>query len=426
MRAALTFALVVAAAITAKAQPPATSSPLRAEVDRLAASLQPKVVETRRDIHRHPELGYRETRTAGLVADRLRALGFDEVRTGIGVTGVVGILKGGRPGRVVAIRADMDALPIPELIDVPYKSTVENVKHACGHDAHVAIALGVAEVLSRLRAQVPGTVLMLFQPAEEGDPDGGRTGALRMLDDGLFASPKPGAIFGLHVLPTIDAGKIGLNIGAAMAGADRFTLTVIGQKTHGAYPHTGIDPVPIAAQIVTALQTIPSRQINAQHATVVSVGEIKGGNRYNIIADKVELTGTVRTLTKDGPATVRAKIEAIAKGITSAFGATYSLNYVEGARLTYNEPALAKQTRAVIASVIGDANVVEPPPQMGAEDFSYYQQQMPGVFFFLGVRNESKKITAMVHTEYFDVDEDTLPLGVRALTLAALDYLQRD
>ena len=207
---------------------------------------------------------------------------------------MVGILKGGRPGKVVAVRADMDALPIPELIDVPYKSTVENVKHACGHDAHVAIALGVAELLSRVRAQVRGTVLMLFQPAEEGDPDGGRTGALRMLDDGLFADPRPSAIFGMHVMPTIDAGTIGLNIGPAMASADRFTLTVIGQKTHGAYPHTGIDPVPIAAQIVMALQTIPSRQMNAVSPTVVSVGEIKGGNRYNIIADRVELTGTVR------------------------------------------------------------------------------------------------------------------------------------
>lgn len=417
---------VLAAADAAAAQTLAVTSAQRAEVDRLAADLHSRVVETRRDIHRHPELGYRETRTAALVADRLRTLGFDEVRTGVGRTGVVGILKGGRPGKVVAVRADMDALPIPELNDVPYKSTVDGVKHACGHDAHVAIALGVAEVLSRLRSQLPGTLLMLFQPAEEGDPDGGKTGALRMLDDGLFASPRPSAIFGLHVLPTIDAGVIGLNIGPAMASADRFTLTVIGQKTHGAYPHTGIDPVPIAAEIVMALQTIPSRQMNAVSPTVVSVGEIKGGNRYNIIADKVELTGTVRTLSKDGPATVRAKMEAIARGVTGAYGATYTLNYVEGTRVTFNEPALARQTRAVLSAVAGDSNVIEPPPQMGAEDFSYYQREMPGVFFFLGVRNQAKKITAMVHTEYFDLDEDTLQLGVRAMSTTVLDYLQRD
>lgn len=426
MRSALVFGFLLAAATLASAQTLAVSASQRAEIDRRAASLHASVVETRRDIHRYPELGYRETRTAALVADRLRALGFDQVRTGVGKTGVVGILQGGRPGKVVAVRADMDALPIPELIDVPYKSTVEGVKHACGHDAHVAIALGVAEVLSRLRAQVPGTVVMVFQPAEEGDPDGGRTGALRMMDDGLFANPTPSAIFGLHVLPTIDAGMIGLNIGPAMASADRFTLTVVGQKTHGAYPHTGIDPVPIAAQIVMALQTIPSRLINASSPTVVSVGEIKGGNRYNIIADKVELTGTVRTLSKDGPATVRAKIEAIARGITGAYGATFTLNYVEGTTVTFNEPALARQTRGVLAAVAGEANIIEPPPQMGAEDFSYFQKQMPGVFFFLGVRNEAKKITAMVHTEYFDIDEDVLPLGVRAMSTAVLDYLQRD
>ena len=427
MRRHLIIALfLLTAADRSVAQTLSISPAQRAEVDRLASELHSKVIETRRDIHMHPELGYRETRTAALIAERLRALGFDQVRTGIGKTGVVGILKGGQPGKVVAVRADMDALPIPELIDVPYKSTVENVKHACGHDAHVAIALGVAELLSRVRAQVRGTVLMLFQPAEEGDPDGGRTGALRMLDDGLFADPRPGAIFGMHVMPTIDAGTIGLNIGPAMASADRFTLTVIGQKTHGAYPHTGIDPVPIAAQIVMALQTIPSRQMNAVSPTVVSVGEIKGGNRYNIIADRVELTGTVRTLSKDGPATVRAKMEAIAKGLTSAYGATYTLNYVEGTVVTFNEPALARQTRGVLAAVAGETKVIEPPPQMGAEDFSYYQKELPGVFFFLGVRNEARKITAMVHTEYFDIDEDTLQLGVRAMSATVLDYLQRD
>ena len=412
-------------AVPVFAQPLAITAAQRAEIDRLVGIVRPAVVETRRDIHRNPELGFRETRTSALIAERLRALKFDEVRTGVGKTGVVGILRGGKPGKVVAVRADMDALPIHDLNEVPYKSTVDGVKHACGHDAHVAVALGVAEVLSRLRADLTGTVLMLFQPAEEGDPDGGRTGALRMLEDGLFAGPKPEAIFGLHVIPTIDAGVIGLNIGPAMASADRFKLTVIGQKTHGAYPHTGIDPVPIAAQIVMAFQTIPSRQINAVNPTVVSVGEIKGGNRYNIIADQVELTGTVRTLTKDGPTTVKAKMDAIARGITGMYGARYTLDYVEGTKVTFNEPALARQTRAVLAAVAGESQLIEPPPQMGAEDFSYYQKEMPGVFFFLGVRNEAKKITAMVHTEYFDIDEDTLPLGVRAMSTVVVDYLQR-
>jgi amidohydrolase len=425
MRILAFFACAVLLPAGAGAQTVAVTPAQRAAIDRLAADLHAKVVETRRDIHRHPELGYRETRTAALVADRLRALGFEDVRSGVGKTGVTAYLKGGRPGKLVAVRADMDALPIPELIDVPYKSTVEGVKHACGHDAHVAIALGVAEVLSKMRAELRGTVLMLFQPAEEGDPDGGRTGALRMLDDGLF-STKPAAIFGLHVLPTIDAGTIGLNIGPAMASADRFTLTVIGQKTHGAYPHTGIDPVPIAAQIVMALQTIPSRQINATSPTVVSVGEIKGGNRFNIIADQVTLTGTVRTLSKDGPATVKARMTQIADGVTKAHGATFKLDYVEGASVTFNEPALARQTRVVLEAVAGPGKVIEAPPQMGAEDFSYYQQQVPGVFYFLGVRNEAKKITAMIHTEYFDLDEAALELGVRTMSAAVVDYLQRD
>jgi len=421
----LPLLLFTLAAADAAAQGLTLAPAARAEIDRLAAALQPRIVETRRDIHRHPELGFRETRTSNLIAERLRQLGFDEVRTGIGVTGVVGILKGGRPGDVVAVRADMDALPIPELIDVPYKSTVENVKHACGHDAHVAMALGVAEVLATMRAQVPGTVMMIFQPAEEGDPDGGRTGALRMLDDNLFADPKPSAIFGLHVMPTLDVGTIGLNSGAAMASADRFTLTVTGRKTHGAYPHTGVDPVPIAAQIVMALQTIPSRRIDAQQPTVVSVGIIEGGNRFNIIADEVKLTGTVRTLSQEGPARVREQMDAIAKGITSAYGATYTLEYEEGAAVTYHGPQLTQATRPALAAVVGDANVVVPAPQMGAEDFSYFQKEVPGVYYFLGVRNEAKKITAMIHTEYFDIDEDAMQIGVRSMATVVMDYLAR-
>jgi len=266
MRSLLGITSVVLMGI-ASPQAPSAPAPFRAQVDAIAAEIHPAIIEIRRDLHRNPELGFRETRTAALVAARLRALKFDEVRTGVGVTGVVGVLKGGRPGPVVAVRADMDALPVPELIDVPYKSLVPNVKHACGHDGHTAIALGVAEIFSRLRAELPGTVVFLFQPAEEGDPAGGPTGAKRVLEDWPLRNPTPVAIFGLHVQPELTVGQIGYHSGPAMASADRFTVKVIGKQTHGAMPHTGIDPVPIAAELVSAFQTIPSRQIDARTPT---------------------------------------------------------------------------------------------------------------------------------------------------------------
>jgi amidohydrolase len=310
--------------MAAAAQEISLPAPLRQRIAAESTAMAPALVATRRDIHAHPELGFRETRTAKLIADRLRTLGFDSVREGVGVTGVVGVLKGGRPGKVVAVRADMDALPIPELIDVPYKSTVANVKHACGHDGHVSIALGVAEIVSRMRADIPGTVVFLFQPAEEGDPDGGLTGAQRVLDDNGLSTPAPSAIFGLHVLPTLQAGTIGVNLGAAMASSNRFTITITGKKTHAAYPHTGVDPIPVAAQVVSALQTIPSRLNNAAEPIVLSVATIAGGNRYNIIADSVTMTGTLRTLSKDGPVRVRGFMDRMLKGITEATGTTYA------------------------------------------------------------------------------------------------------
>lgn len=425
LRAAVAAVLVFASSSVALAQNLAVPATLREKVDAAAAAMVSRLVDTRRDIHRHPELGFRETRTSALVAERLKSLAFDEVRTGVGVTGVVGVLKGGRPGRVVAIRADMDALPIPELIDVPYKSTVDNVKHACGHDGHTAVALGVAEVFSGMRADIPGTVVFIFQPAEEGDPDGGTSGAHRMLAAGLFDSPAPSAIFGLHVMPTLEAGTLGVNVGPAMASSNRFTLTITGQKTHAAYPHTGIDPIVIAAQVVTALQTIPSRMNNAADPIVVSVGTIAGGNRFNIIADQVTLTGTVRTLSKEGPERVRGLMDRLIKGVVEASGATYAFDFARGNPVTFNEPSLAEASLPALASVVGRDRIESPPPQMGAEDFALYQERIPGLYFFLGVGNRAKNITAMIHTEYFDMDEDALPIGVRAMSTAVLDYLYR-
>lgn len=425
LRALLVFGALLAPTV-APAQDVSVPAPVRQKVAAQAAALKPRLVDTRRDIHRQPELGFRETRTAAMIADRLRALGFDEVREKVGVTGVVGVLKGGRPGKVVAVRADMDALPIPELIDVPYKSTVPNVKHACGHDGHMAIALGVAEIFSTMRAELPGTVVFVFQPAEEGDPDGGKGGAQRMLDEGLFSGPSPTAIFGLHVMPTLQVGTLGVNVGPAMASSNRFTATITGKKTHAAYPHTGIDPIPVAAQVVSALQTIPSRMNNAADPIVVSVATINGGNRYNIIADSVTLTGTVRTLTKDGPERVRAMMDRAMKGVTEASGATYSFEFPVGNPVTFNDEALTAASLPVLTEVVGGRqHILAPPPQMGAEDFALYQQRIPGLFFFLGVGNTAKQITAMIHTEYFDMDEDALPLGVRALASVTLDYLYR-
>jgi amidohydrolase len=427
MRRFLQVSVVVWLALSAvpRAQSAGTPAAMRTRVDTISNEIFASVVATRRDFHQHPELGFKETRTAGIVAERLRALKFDDVRTGIGITGVIGILKGGKPGKVIALRSDLDALPIQELIDVPYKSQVPNVKHACGHDGHMSILLGVAEVMSRMRAEIPGTIMFVFQPAEEGDPDGGKTGAVRMIEANAFANPKPDAIFGLHLDPNIPVGQVGTRSGPAMASSSRFTATVIGKKTHGAMPHTGIDPIPIAAQVVQAFQTIPSRQIDAQQPMVLTIGSISGGNRYNVIADSVVMQGTVRTFSADGPATVKAKMDAILKGVTSSYGAAHTLEFVTNATVVFNEPALAAASTGAIAAALGKDNVITPPLQMVSEDFAYYQQQMPGFYFFVGIRNPAKGITAMWHTEYYDMDEDALKVGIRAMASVALDYLHR-
>jgi amidohydrolase len=409
---------VFALAATAPATPDA-------EIRTAAEGLTPALVETRRDIHRHPELGNREVRTGKLVAERLRALGI-EVRYPVARTGVVGILKGGRPGVVVAVRADLDALPIQERNDVPYKSENPGVKHACGHDAHTTILLGTAEVLSKLRDRLPGTVVFLFQPAEEGPPEGEEGGAPLMIKEGVLDQPKVQAVFGLHMDPTLDIGEVGWSIGPIYASSDRFVIEIQGKKTHGAYPHTGLDPVPVAAEMVQALQLVVSRQIDALSPKVLTIGSIHGGNRFNIIADQVTMEGTIRTLDAEVRKTMKERLQRTVTGVAATHGLTAALRWVgEGNLATINDAALTRASVPSLQRVYGVAQTREVKPQMGAEDFASLAERVPGLYIKMGVRNEAKGITAMIHTEDFDIDERVLPLGVKAMTTLVWDYLGR-
>jgi amidohydrolase len=394
-----------------------------ARIRAAAEALAPRLVEVRRDLHMHPELGNRETRTGALVADRLRALGL-EVRYPVARTGVVAVLRGGRPGRVAAVRADIDALPIQERNDVPYRSTVPGVKHACGHDGHTSMVLGVAEVLSGLREQLPGTVVFLFQPSEEGPPEGEEGGAPLMIREGALDDPKAEAIFGLHVDPLLDAGTIGWSAGPIYASSDRFAITVAGHTTHGAYPHTGLDPIPVAADMVGALQTIVSREIDAQAPKVLTIGSIHGGNRFNIIAGDVEMQGTLRALDDGVRAALKERMARTVDGVAAAHGTTATLRFVgEGNPVTRNDAALAHASVPGLERACGTGRVIEVAPQMGAEDFAHYAQRIPGFYVKLGVRNTERGITAMIHTEDFDLDEAALPVGVRALATVLWDFL---
>lgn len=396
------------------------------EIARATEGLRQKLIEQRRDFHMHPELSNREERTARVIAEKLRALGIDEIKTGVGKHGVVALLKGKLPGGVVAVRADMDALPIQETLDVSYKSKNAGVKHACGHDMHMTVGLGVAEVLSKMRDRIHGTIKFIFQPAEEGPPMGEPGGAPLMIAEGCLENPRPSAIFGLHVMPNIEVGQIGVNSGPAMASSDRFSITLRGKKVHGAYPHDGIDTIVVAAECVTALQTIRSRRINTQEPLVITLGSIHGGNRFNIITDEVKLEGTMRTLNEGVRAKAIEMMKQTLAGITSAYGASYELEFGSNNPVTYNDPALVELTLPMMKRILGEKNVTSPLPQMGAEDFSAYQKVIPGFFYFLGVGNKSKGITAMVHTPEFDADEESLVIGVKLMSNVLLDYLDRN
>jgi amidohydrolase len=423
------------AALLAISACPAGAAITEDQLDQAAKSIAPQVITWRRDFHQHPELGNRETRTSQAVAAHLKSLGL-EVRTGIAHTGVVGILKGGRPGPVVALRADMDALPVTEMVDLPFKSvaTAEyrgekvGVMHACGHDAHTAILMGTAQALASMRKELPGTVVFVFQPAEEGAPEGEQGGAPLMLEEGAFDAPKPEAAFGLHVFSTLNVGKIGYRSGAFMAASDRFRILVKGEQTHGARPWGGVDPIVASSQIVLGLQTLVSRQIDiSAYPAVVSVGAIKGGIRNNIIPDQVEMVGTFRTF---DPAVRQQIIDGItrtSKLIASASGATAEVEVADDNNpVTFNDLKLTERMLPSLERAAGPGNVIEVPYVTGAEDFAYYGKRVPSLFFFVGITPDGQEAARAPsnHSPKFFIDENGLGLGLRAMIGVAVDYLQ--
>jgi len=388
------------------------------------------IIDLRHQIHQYPELGNREYKTAKLVAEHLRSLGI-EVETDIAYTGVVGVLKGNKPGPVVAVRADMDALPVTEEADLPFKSKVKTtnldkevgVMHACGHDIHTSVQLGVASVLASMKRSLPGTVKFIFQPAEEGPPPGEEGGADLMLKEGVFDNPKPSAIFGLHTHAALAVGELGLTIGPAMAAVDQFIITIKGKQSHGAYPHKSVDPIIMATEVVTAFQTIRSRSLSPLEPSVVTVGIIRGGERFNIIPEEVHLEGTVRTYNKDVQDMVEKRMNEILEGITLAYGGSFELNYDRGTPATINDPELCKQMIPTLERVVGKDNLKMMDPVMGGEDFALFANEVPGIYYRLGVVKPGTT-SGWIHTPTFRADDSCLEVGIRAMSNMVVDYLK--
>ncbi len=408
---------------------------LRNKISKAADNIESKVIAWRRDIHEHPELGNHETRTAAIIAKHLQSLGI-EVTTGVAKTGVVGILKGGKPGPVVALRADMDALPVTERVDVPFASKVKTmyngqevgVMHACGHDSHVAILMGVAEILSSIKKDLKGTVKFIFQPAEEGPPAGEEGGAELMVKEGVMENPKVDVVFGLHINSQTEVGKISYRPGGTMAGVNDMKITIKGRSAHGAYPWSSIDPIVVSAQIINNLQTIVSRNLNVtENAGVVTIGAINAGNRPNIIPEQAEMLGTVRSFTKEDEAMMIDRIRQIVTKTAEAAGATAEIRlpYTSHYPVTYNDPALTEKMLPSLRKTAGDENVLLKPPVTGAEDFSFYQEKAPGLFIFLGgmPKGGDPKTAPSHHTPDFYIDESGFKLGVKALANLTVDYM---
>ncbi len=406
---------------------------LLAQIDEAAEQIEADVIDWRRDIHQNPELSNREFRTGALVAEHLSNLGM-EVTTGVAHTGVIGVLRGSLPGPVVALRADMDALPVVEQTGLPFASTVTTeyngkevgVMHACGHDAHTAILMGVASILTELQEQIPGTIKFIFQPAEEGPPPDEDGGAPMMVAEGALLNPEPEAIFALHVGQSMTVGEAALRAGPMMAASQSMRITIKGRQTHGASPWSGVDPIAVGAQIVSALQTIVSRNVDiTELPTVVTIGTFEAGTRHNIVPAEARLTGTIRTFDPEIKAKVNDRIREIATGVGAAMGAEVEVEIDPGLPVTANDDALTEFAMPVLRRVYGAERVFESPLITGAEDFAFFQQQIPGVYYFVGARSPDVPLADAVpnHSPFFTIDEAALNPSVRSLASIAVEYL---
>ncbi len=410
--------LFLSAGLTAQAVDKKTSQLIDQEIEKH----RDEIIKTRRFMHMNPELSNREFETSKLIAAKLMSLGLD-VQTGVAKTGVAALLEGNQQGITIGCRADMDALPIQEQTTVSYKSLNPGVMHACGHDVHTSIALGTAMVMNALKDHIAGNVKFIFQPAEEGVPSGEEGGARLMIKEGVLDNPPVRAIFGLHVMP-LDVGKIQFSSGAIMASSDRFEILIKGKSAHGAKPHEGTDAITIAAQVIMSIQTIVSRNLDATDPAVISIGKIQGGVRSNIIADEVQLEGTVRTLSETNRVKIQKLMGDIIKGITHAVGAEYIFRYQKGSSPVYNHPQLAKIMIPTLHAVLGEEDAEQMTPQMVAEDFSAYCQEIPGFFFFLGVKPPEQKTMAPLHSPLFNPDERSIAVGIKVMCHLLLDCLK--
>ena len=410
----------------------AQTNDIRAAIDAAADKIEPKTIAWRRDFHEHPELGNREFRTSKIIADHLRSLGL-EVHEGVGKTGVVGILRGGYPGPVIGLRADMDALPLIERTPVPFASKVKTtyngqevgVMHACGHDSHIAIMMSVAEILAGMKQQLHGTVKFIFQPAEEGPPNGEEGGAALMIKEGVLDNPKVDVVFGLHINSATEVGKIKYRSEGAMAASDWFTIKVHGKGSHGSQPWAGIDPVVVSAQIIEGLQTIVSRQTElTKDAAVISVCVIQGGVRSNIIPEEVEMTGTIRTLDTAMQSEIHQRMRRTVTKIAESAGATADITIDNKTLITYNDPALVKKMLPSLQHTAGDENVQWMDAMTGSEDFSFFGAKVPSFFFFLGgmKKGQDPKTAFPHHTADFYIEESGFKLGVKAFCNLVFDY----